>query len=148
MKREGDRENGYCSKMVSDHGDWCLFTVLCCRHLFFNVFPFPLCKAQLIGNWYENRRGALKCWVRFFMYCPPIGDFYMYFVPNKFVNFCVRCAISNGAGGICAPIYWRTDVSSANRQWWPSMVSQLCFADFFFVFGPPFLLGQSASVRQ
>jgi hypothetical protein len=23
-----------------------------------NIFPFPACKAQLIGEWYENRRGA------------------------------------------------------------------------------------------
>jgi hypothetical protein len=74
MKREGGQENGYCSKMVSDHGDRCLFTVLCYRHLFFNVFPFPLCKAQLIGDWYENRQGAPKCSVRFFLFCPPIGD--------------------------------------------------------------------------
>jgi hypothetical protein len=55
--------------------------------VFFNVFQFPLCKAKLIGDWYENRRGAPKCSVRFFLFCPPIGDFYMYFVPNKFVNF-------------------------------------------------------------
>jgi hypothetical protein len=41
--------------MVSDHGDRCLF---------FNIFPFPVCKAQLIGDWHENRRGALKCSVR------------------------------------------------------------------------------------
>jgi hypothetical protein len=25
---------------------------------FCNVFPFPICKAELIGDWYENRRGA------------------------------------------------------------------------------------------
>jgi hypothetical protein len=66
MKMEGGREAGYCSKMVSDHGDRCLFIVLWCRRLFFNVFPFPLCKAQLIGDWNENRRGAPKCSVRFF----------------------------------------------------------------------------------
>jgi hypothetical protein len=23
-----------------------------------HVFPFPVAKAQLIGNWYENRQGA------------------------------------------------------------------------------------------
>jgi hypothetical protein len=28
----------------------------CGRRLFFNVFPFPVCKAQLIGDWLENRR--------------------------------------------------------------------------------------------
>jgi hypothetical protein len=30
---------------------------LCSRRLFFNVFPFLVCKAQLIGDWYENRQG-------------------------------------------------------------------------------------------
>jgi hypothetical protein len=29
--------------------------------LFFNVFPFPLCKDQLIGDWHENRRGTQIC---------------------------------------------------------------------------------------
>jgi hypothetical protein len=69
----------------------------CSHHIFFNVFPFPVCKAQLIGDWYENRRGAPKCLVRFFLFCPPIGNFYMYFVPNKFVNFLCR-------GHLCANI--------------------------------------------
>ena len=58
MKREGGREAGYCSKMLSDRGDQCLFTFLYCRRLFLNIFPFPVCKAQLIGDWYENKRGA------------------------------------------------------------------------------------------
>ena len=40
-------------KMVSDSGDRCLFTFLCDRRLFFKVFPFPVCKPQLIGNWLE-----------------------------------------------------------------------------------------------
>ncbi len=44
--------------MVPDHGDRCLFIFLCSRCHFFNVFPFPVCKALLIGDWYENRRGA------------------------------------------------------------------------------------------
>jgi hypothetical protein len=35
-----------------------LFNFLCGRRLFCNVFPFPVCKAQLIGDWYENKRGA------------------------------------------------------------------------------------------
>ncbi len=26
--------------------------------VFFNVFLFPVCKAQLIGDWLENRQGA------------------------------------------------------------------------------------------
>jgi hypothetical protein len=58
MKNEGDRESGKCSKMVPDRGDRCLFTFLSSRRVFLNVFPFPVCKAQLIGDWYENRRGA------------------------------------------------------------------------------------------
>jgi hypothetical protein len=37
--------------------DVCLF-FLWARRLLCNVFPFPVCKAQLIGDWYENRRGA------------------------------------------------------------------------------------------
>jgi hypothetical protein len=47
--------------MVSDIGDRCLFNFECGRCLFFNVFPFPVCKAQLIGDWLENRRGAPNC---------------------------------------------------------------------------------------
>jgi hypothetical protein len=27
---------------------------VCCRFLFFNVFPFTFCKAHFIGNWDEN----------------------------------------------------------------------------------------------
>ncbi len=44
--------------MVSDRGNRCLFNFLCGRRLFFEVFPFPICKAQFIGDWLENRRGA------------------------------------------------------------------------------------------
>jgi hypothetical protein len=44
--------------MVSDRGDRCLFIFLSCLRLFLNVFPFPVCKAQLLGDWYEHRRGA------------------------------------------------------------------------------------------
>jgi hypothetical protein len=63
-------------------------------HLFFEIFPFPVCTAQFIGDWLENRRGT----------------------PNsfKFILLYVRCAISNGAGGICAP-----------------KIFKLSFADFF-----------------
>ena len=28
---------------------------------FFNVFPFPVCTAQFIGDWLENKRGAPNC---------------------------------------------------------------------------------------
>ncbi len=31
------------------------------------MFPFPVCKALLIGDWYENRRGAPTCSVRLFL---------------------------------------------------------------------------------
>jgi hypothetical protein len=59
-------EEGGCLKMVWDRGDRCLFVFLCCRRLFFNVFSFSVCKAQLIDNWGKNRQGAPKCLVRFF----------------------------------------------------------------------------------
>ncbi len=58
MKNEGGREAGKCSKVVPDRGDRCLFIFLCSRLLFCNVFLFPVCKAKLIGDWFENRRGA------------------------------------------------------------------------------------------
>ncbi len=58
MKNEGAREAGKCSKVLPDHGDRCLFIFLWSRRLFFNVFLFPVCIAQLIGDWYENGCGA------------------------------------------------------------------------------------------
>ncbi len=54
MKNEGGREAGKCSKMVPDRGDRCLFTFLSSRCLFCNVFPFPVCKAQLKGDKHER----------------------------------------------------------------------------------------------
>jgi hypothetical protein len=39
MKNEEGQQAGYCSKMVTDRGDRCLF-------------------ARLIGNWHENSQGA------------------------------------------------------------------------------------------
>jgi hypothetical protein len=50
MKNEGGRKAGKCSKMALDSGDRCLFTFLSSRRVFFNVFPFPVSKAQLIGD--------------------------------------------------------------------------------------------------
>ncbi len=44
--------------MAPDRGDRCLFIFLWSRRLFCNIFPFPFCKAQLIGDWYENKGGA------------------------------------------------------------------------------------------
>ncbi len=64
MKSEGGWEAGYSSKMLSDRGDRCLFTFYCCHRLFLNVFPFPVCKAQLKGDWDENRQGAPNYSVR------------------------------------------------------------------------------------
>ncbi len=58
MKNERGREAGKCSKVIPDRGDRCLFIFFWTRSLLCNVFPFPVCKAQLIGDWYENRRGA------------------------------------------------------------------------------------------
>ena len=58
MKNERGRGAGKCSKVVPDRGDRCLFILLWSRRLFCNVFPFPVCKAQLIGDWYENKGGA------------------------------------------------------------------------------------------
>jgi hypothetical protein len=61
VKNEGGREAGKCTKMVPDRGDRFLFTFLSSRFLSFNAFPFPVsCKAQLIGDLYKNRRGALN----------------------------------------------------------------------------------------
>jgi hypothetical protein len=69
----------------------------------------------------------------------------MYFVPKKFVNF---LCISNGAGGVCAPTYWRTDVSLRQEAMLTKHGKPILFRGFFFVFGPPFLLAQGALVRQ
>ncbi len=66
MKKERGREAGKCSEMVPDRGDRCLFTLQCSRRLFFNILLFPVCKAQLIGDWHENRQGTPKRSVRLF----------------------------------------------------------------------------------
>ncbi len=56
MKNEGGWEAGKCSKVVPDVAiDVCLSFY---EAVVFSVFPFPVCRAQLIGDWYENRRGA------------------------------------------------------------------------------------------
>ncbi len=123
MKNEGGREAGSdkCSKVVPDRGDWCLFIFLWSHRLFCNVFPFPVCKAQLISDWYENRRDARNTII--FLY---IRQYYWH------ADF--PCANSNGwpntkktnywrtvpgqhcllAGAQYAPIYWRTDAPRAN----------------------------------
>jgi hypothetical protein len=50
MKNERCREAGKLLKLASDRGDQCPFTFLSSRRVFCNVFPFPVCKAQLIGD--------------------------------------------------------------------------------------------------
>ncbi len=67
-EKRGGREASYCKNIVSDRGDRCLFNFLCDRRLFFNVFPFPVYNAKLIGDWLENRRSAPNCSVRLFLF--------------------------------------------------------------------------------
>jgi hypothetical protein len=52
--------------MVKDCGDQCLFDFECRCRFFSKVFPFSVCKGQLIGDWDENRQGAAKCSVCLF----------------------------------------------------------------------------------
>ncbi len=116
MKNEGGREAGKSSKVVPDLGDRCLFIFLWSRRLFCNVFPFPVCKAQLIDNWYENRRGARNTVI-------------FLIIRQYYGRTDTPCANSNGGpntkknywrtvpgqhcllaeGYIGAPIYWRTE---------------------------------------
>ncbi len=58
MKNEGGQEAGKCSEVVPDRADWCLLIFVWSRCLFCNIFLYPVCIAQSIGDWYENRRGA------------------------------------------------------------------------------------------
>ncbi len=128
MKNEGGREADKCSKVVPDRGHRCLFIFLWSLRLFCNVFPFPVCKAQFIGDWCENRRGASNT-IIFLI-------FHQYYWRTN-----APCANSNGGpntkksvkhfwrtmlgqdcllaeGDIGAPIYWRTDPPwCANNRW-------------------------------
>jgi hypothetical protein len=85
--------------------------VFCC-----NVFPFPVAKAQLIGNWYENRQGAPNTII--------LLIFRQYYLrtnapcanrsggPNtkkKLLAHCAWLELPIGAGDIGAPINWRTE---------------------------------------
>ena len=99
-----------------DRGDRCLFTFNWARRLFCNVFPFPVAKAQLIGNWYENRRGAPNTSI-FLIFC---HSYWRTDVPcanrgggpnpkKKLLEHCVWSALPIGAGDIGAPVYWRTE---------------------------------------
>ena len=130
MKNEGGREAGKCSKVVPDRGDGCLFIFLCSRLLFCNVFPFPVCKARLIGDWLENRRSARNCSVRlflFFLSCLLRILTFLYI-------FCVRSA--NILAHRCPP----PPIGKGDQA--------QCANKYFFVFGSPLLLAQNASVRQ
>ena len=102
--------------MVPDHGDRCLFIFLWSSCLFCNIFPFPVCKAKLIGDCYENRRGAPNTSIflifrhaywRTDVPCANRGG-----GPNtkkKLLEHCVWSALPIGAGDIGAPVYWRTE---------------------------------------
>jgi hypothetical protein len=56
MKNEGGREAGKCSKVVPDRGDRCLL-IFMKPSSFLQHISVSYSKAQLIGDWYENRRG-------------------------------------------------------------------------------------------
>ncbi len=57
MKNEGGQEAGMLEGCT---GPWRSMSVYFFMKpsSFLQHFPFPVCKAQLIGDWYENRRGA------------------------------------------------------------------------------------------
>ncbi len=66
------------TKLVLQSSEVCLLFNVAVVFFFCNVFPFPICKAQLIGDWYEYRRGAPNCSLRLFLklfgFGPPIDD--------------------------------------------------------------------------
>jgi hypothetical protein len=62
MKREG----GPRSRLLLEYGYGPWRSMSVSFFLLFIIFPFPVCKAYLIGDWLENRRGALNCLVRLF----------------------------------------------------------------------------------
>jgi hypothetical protein len=139
MKNEGGREAGKCSKMVPDRGDRCLFTFLSSRRLFFKVFPFPVHdKAQLIGEYHKNRRGApntiLLLIIRQYYWrtdvpCAAAPTVMADRTQNKNYWRTVsgkHCLLAEGDIG--APIYWRTDAPRAITIGGP-MVSHLLLAD-------------------
>ena len=124
MKNEGGREAGKCSKVVPDRGDRCLFIFLCSRLLFCNVFPYPVCKAQIIGDWYENKGGAPNTSI-FLIFrhsywrtdapCANRGG-----GPNKKKKLLAQCAWSSlpigGGGHRCANILAHRSTGPQSRQ--------------------------------
>jgi hypothetical protein len=67
----------------------------CSRHLFFNIFPFPVSNAQLKGDWHENTVGEAHGNVRSasFLNCPSMGHGCDIFQEKKFLahnsTFCI-----------------------------------------------------------
>jgi hypothetical protein len=113
--------------MVPDCGDRCLFLFLCSHRLFFNLFPFPVCKAQFNGDWYENRLGALNTIIfliiRLYYWRTDIPcanimadrtgkKNYWRSMPGQL------CLLAEGDIG--APIYWRPDAPA------PLLVAHRC----------------------
>ncbi len=127
------------------------------RRLFFNVFPFPVCKAQLIGDWLANRRRAPNCtyiyrvphflsprrnWDSTKRVCnspqnqkgtsSPAGDGlgksqFRWLV--KSLALCLLCVWNHpSANSNGVLIYWRTDVPPANRHCWPDIMRQYFFS--------------------
>ncbi len=115
MKYQGGQEDGYCTKMVSDRGDWCLFAFYFFRRLFFNVFPFPFCKAQLIGNCHENRRGARNCLVR---------QSIMLSKANSYVGDVASVRYLPTQGAAVRHYFGAPMSPSANRKCWPDTLRQ------------------------
>ncbi len=92
------------------------------RRLFCNVFPFPVCRAQLIGDWYENRRGAPNTIIflifRQYYWRTDAPCANRSSGPNtnkKLLAHCVWSALPIGTWDIGAPIYWHTDAPCVGR---------------------------------
>ena len=89
---------------------------------FCTVFPFLVCKAQLIGDWYENRRGApitiIFLLIRQYYWRTDAPCTNRSGGPNTtkiLLAHCVWSALPIGEGDIVAPIYWRTDAPCIGR---------------------------------
>ncbi len=132
MKNSGDREAGKCSKVVPDRGDRCLFIFLWSRRLFCNVFPYPVCKAQLIGDWYENRQGAqntiILLIIRQYYWRTDVSCANILADRTRKKNYWLTvsgkdCLLAEGDIG--APIYWRNDPPCSLKKKQPAR--QLCW---------------------
>jgi hypothetical protein len=106
--------------MVLDRGDRCLFIFLWARRLFCNIFPFPVCKAQLIGDWYEiggaHRTQSSSLYsantIGTPMHPAPIGVADRKRKKNYWLTVSGQhCLLAER--DICAPIYWWADVPRA-----------------------------------